>query len=171
MVDAFDGFVKFVELLPMQVVSFHVKESETPEEDAWKLLEAWAKPQMLFDNPSLHQVFGFNNPIPKEGDTLRGYEFWLTVPEGVSVNTEGVRTKQFAGGHYAVTAVKGVQNILAVCTKLYHWIKEHEKYKLGYPPGYDFENGPSLELEHNLNPSAADPANMLLDYYLPVTEK
>jgi hypothetical protein len=37
--------VKIVRLLPFRAASFHVKESETPERDAWVQVEAWAKPR------------------------------------------------------------------------------------------------------------------------------
>jgi hypothetical protein len=58
-------FVKIVQLPPFRAASFHVEESETPERDAW------AQPHGLFDSPTVHQVYGRNNPPPGEASTLQ----------------------------------------------------------------------------------------------------
>ncbi|MFC2083555.1 GyrI-like domain-containing protein [Bacteroidota bacterium] len=166
----FPGIIKIVQLLPMRVVSFYQKNSETPEIDAWSKLKNWADPLGLLENPTKHQVYGFNNPIPLKETKLRGYEFWITIPDDFKVGDE-VITKNFIGGLYAVVRIKDVRNIGDVCIKLYQWIQNNENFQLGYPPDYDFENSPSLELEHHIVPHVTEEKDILIDYYLPIIEK
>jgi DNA gyrase inhibitor GyrI len=74
---------------------------EQPEDQAWRMMESWARPQGLLDDPVKARMFGFNNPSPSAGSPNYGYEFCLTV--GLEVQTEGdIRTKTLSGGKYAV---------------------------------------------------------------------
>ena len=84
-----------VELPEMTCARFHAL-SESPEEEAWRLLETWARPQGLLDEASGAKIFGFNNPDPSAGSPNYGYEFWITV-EG---EPAGVEVVHFAGGTY-----------------------------------------------------------------------
>ena len=86
---------EIVELSEMTCARFHVL-SASPEEEAWRLLEAWARPQGLLDAASGAKIYGFNNPDPSAGSPNYGYEFWITV-EGESADVEVVH---FAGGRY-----------------------------------------------------------------------
>ncbi|MDY6965084.1 MAG: GyrI-like domain-containing protein [Halobacteriota archaeon] len=164
-----DEIIKIVRLPPFRVVSFHVKDSKIPEEEAWTKLEAWAKPKGMFDDPAKHQIFGFNNPIPMGESELRGYEFWITIPDNFPVKDATV--KRYPGGIYAVTTCRSVNNIGTAWSKLYEWLKSGETFKLAYPEDYDFENGPALELEHHLNPRVMDVNEIVLDCYMPICEK
>lgn len=166
----FSGIIKIVQLPPMRVVSFHQKDSEAPELEAFSKLQQWANPLGLLENPTKHQVFGFNNPIPMPESTLRGYELWITIPEDFTVGDEVV-TKRFDGGLYAVVTIKGVENIGPVCAGFYQWIMENERYQLGYPPDYDYDTSPSLELEHHITPQVTGEKDILIDYYMPIAER
>jgi DNA gyrase inhibitor GyrI len=157
--------IKIIQLLPSSVASFHVRDSLSPEIEARQKMDAWAKKLNIFDNPTVFQVYGFNNPFPGT-DELRGYEFWITIPE--NFNTGNNMVKHYSGGLYAVIRIRGVQNIMDWVGKLYHWLKANPNYELGYPPNYDFKNGPSLELEHILNPAVTNEEEILIDYHLPV---
>lgn len=93
--------VYIVQLEPMCVASFHAF-GPSPEQEAWKKLQDWAKPRGYLDQPEAHRVFGFNNPDPSEGSPNYGYEFWMVM--GPDLQPEpGVEVKEFAGGLYAVT--------------------------------------------------------------------
>ena len=74
-------FIKIVQLPKFRAVSFHAKESEEPERDAWQQLENWAVPRGIFDNPTIFQIYGRNHPTPREQQRLRGYEFLVTIPD------------------------------------------------------------------------------------------
>lgn len=62
------------------------------------------------ENTRLHQkkpdlrVFGFNNPSP-HGQEPYGYEFWVTIPEGMEVPAPAER-KRFPGGLYAAHCIR-----------------------------------------------------------------
>ena len=162
-----DEIVKIVQLPRMRVASFHVKESAAPEEEAWAKLRSWAEPKGLLENPTLHQVFGRNNPIPLGEPRLRGYEFWITIPEAFSVEDD-VSVVDFPGGLYATMNSKGIEQMQANFKKLFDWVDSHEEYTFGYPEDYDYASQPSLDLEHHLVPLVLGETLFLVDYYFPI---
>ena len=154
-----DELVKIVNLPPLKVLSFHAQDSETPEDDAWKLLEAYAKPKGLFDLPHLHQIYGFNNPNPSKNKKTYGYEYWLTIPEDFEVEQDLV-IKNHPGGLYGVISVRGVQNITSSWQKLLEIIE-----KSSYNALID-QNC----FEHHIDPYQTSHESLLLDLYLPIDE-
>lgn len=163
-------FMKVVQLPCFRAVSFHVKESATPEMDAWAQLEAWAKLRGLFDNPTLHQVFGRNNPCPMEQCPLRGYEFWITIPDDYPLDAD-VTEVTFPGGLYAVVQSKGIPAMIQNYEKIFGGIEASGVYVPDYPEGYDFEHAPGLELEHHIDPYCVDADVMLMDVYVPIRQR
>jgi hypothetical protein len=92
--------VRLVKLEPLRVASVHGF-GQSPEDEAWQKLMAWAKPKGYLDDKEHHRIFGFNNPNPSPGSPNYGYEFWMVV--GPEVQPEGeVEIKEFPGGLYAV---------------------------------------------------------------------
>jgi len=162
--------VKIVQLPRMRVAVFHVRDSETPENEAWAKLKSWAKPKGLFDNPTVHQVFGRNNPVPIHQPKLRGYEFWITIPDDFPVDDD-VCVMDVPGGLYAVMTSKGIGQMQSNWPKLVDWVKKHDRYTIGYPDNYDYANQPSLELEHHIHPHTVGKGPFLIDYYMPIREK
>jgi DNA gyrase inhibitor GyrI/DNA-binding transcriptional ArsR family regulator len=151
--------MKIVKLPKMRVVSFHVKESKTPEEEAFSLLKAWAEPQGLFKNPAQHQVYGFNNPDPTKEKPTYGYEFWITVGEDFTVD-ESQSVKSLEGGLFAVMTCKGVENISTTWGELVKRIEDSE-----YNPTKTHQ-----WLEHHLTPTVSDHNELLLELYAPISE-
>jgi DNA gyrase inhibitor GyrI/DNA-binding transcriptional ArsR family regulator len=151
--------MKIVKLPKMRVVSFHVKESKTPEEEAFGLLKAWAEPQGLFKKPAQHQVYGFNNPDPTKEKPTYGYEFWITVGEDFTVD-ESQSVKSLEGGLFAVMTCKGVENISTTWGELVKRIEDSE-----YNPTKTHQ-----WLEHHLTPTVSDHNELLLELYAPISE-
>lgn len=151
--------MKIVKLPKMRVVSFHVKESKTPEDDAFNLLKAWADPQGLFNKPAQHQVYGFNNPNPTHEKPEYGYEFWITIDEEFAVE-ESQTVKTLEGGLYAVMTCKGVENITPTWGELAKRI-DNSDFNL---------TKDRLCLEHNLNPKVSGHTELLLELYAPISE-
>jgi DNA gyrase inhibitor GyrI/predicted transcriptional regulator len=151
--------IKTIKLPKMRVVSFHVKESQTPEEEAFNLLKAWAEPQGLFKKPDNHQVYGFNNPNPSKENPAYGYEFWITVDEDFAVD-KSQSVKTFEGGLYAVKTCKGVENIAPTWGELVKIIEESD-----YNPTKTHQ-----WLEHHLTPQVSNPNELLLELYAPISE-
>ena len=162
--------VKIVQLPPFRAASFHVKESETPERDAWAQLKAWAQPRGLFDNPTVHQVYGRNNPTPRESSPLRGYEIWITITDDYLLDT-GIAEAAFPGGIYAVVQSKGIPAMIENYERIFDWVRESLAYTPDYPEGYDFEHAPGRELEHHINPNYEDEKEMLVDAYVPIKRR
>ena len=154
-----EELVKIVNLPPLRVLSFHATESETPEDDAWKMLEAYAKQKGLFDLPHLHQIYGFNNPNPSKDRKTYGYEFWLTIPDDYEVEP-GMVIKTHSGGLYGVLSVRGVQNITQAWHNLVDII-EKSSYKVLLDQNC---------FEHHVDPYQTDHEHLLLDLYLPIKE-
>ncbi|MBY9001615.1 MAG: effector binding domain-containing protein [Candidatus Heimdallarchaeota archaeon] len=162
---------RIVKLPPMRVVSFHEMGTflGDPETKAFSKLEAWAKPKGILNAIDKHQVYGFNNPNPKQiketGNFLvdeenpYGYEFWITIDDDFEVE-KGVTVKDELGGLFVVTKCIGVQNLGEAWKDLYNWIKESKKYKFGKHQC----------LEHNLDPTITDDSKFEFDVYFPVTE-
>ncbi|MHA2096139.1 MAG: effector binding domain-containing protein, partial [Candidatus Hodarchaeales archaeon] len=151
--------LKIVKLPKLRVVSFHVKESKSPEGEAESMLEKWAKPKGMFDQPDIHQVYGFNNPDPTKEQPLYGYEFWVTIPDEYEVES-GMTVKSFDGGLYAVMSCCGWQKIGPTWGKLVERVSE-SKYKLVKTHQW---------LEHHVNPHNTDPDTFILDLYAPIAE-
>lgn len=163
-------FIRIVQLPPFRAASFHVKDSETPEHDAWTRLEAWAGKRGILDNPTIHQIFGRNNPSPMQQQRLRGYEFLVTVPKDYALGP-GVAEVQFPGGLYAVVRSKGIPAMVLNYEAAFCWIQNSTEYAPDYPEGYDFDHMPGLELENNLDPTHADENAILIDAYIPIKRR
>jgi len=163
-------FIRIVQLPSFRAASFHVKDSETPERDAWTQLEAWAGPGGLLDNPTVYQVFGRNNPTPMQQPRLRGYEFLVSIPKDY-VLEPGVAEVTFSGGLYAVVRSKGIPAMVLNYEAAFCWIQNSAEYAPDYPEGYDFEHMPGLELENNLDPHHEDENTMLIDAYIPIKRR
>ncbi|MHA2290329.1 MAG: effector binding domain-containing protein [Promethearchaeota archaeon] len=151
--------LKIVQLPKLRVVSFHVKESKSPEGEAESMLEKWAKPKGMFDKPDIHQVYGFNNPNPTKEQPLYGYEFWVTIPDDFEVESE-MTVKTFDGGLYAVMSCQGVESIGPTWGKLVERVTE-SKYNLVKTHQW---------LEHHVNPHNTDPNTFVLDLYAPIAD-
>jgi DNA gyrase inhibitor GyrI len=123
--------VRIISLPALRVASFHAF-SSSPEQDAWKKMESWAKPKGLLEKQGQKRIFGFNNPDPSPGSPNYGYEFWITVSPEV-LPEAGVQIKEFSGGLYAVTRCEvgdPGDDIYATWQKLVAWL-ENSSYKHG----------------------------------------
>lgn len=156
--------VRIVDLEPMRVASVYGF-GESPEEQAWDKLMAWAGPKGLLDNPETHRIFGFNNPNPSPGSPNYGYEFWIIV--GPDVEPDDVaRIQDFDGGLYAVTRCEvgggdPGEIIPATWKRLVEWLGK-SKYK----------HAKHQWLEEHLVPAGApiNEAGLVLDLYAPIAE-
>lgn len=151
--------VRIVKLEPMRVASLYGFSKE-PEGEAWKKLEAWARPKGYLDARVEHRIFGFNNPDPSNGSPNYGYEVWITV--GPEVEPEGeVMILGFDGGYYAVTRceVRGGDYAVIGDTwkKLVTW-REDSKYERGH---YQW-------LEETIPEEGLQEGEFTLDLHLPI---
>jgi DNA gyrase inhibitor GyrI/DNA-binding HxlR family transcriptional regulator len=147
--------VEITRLEPMRVASFHAM-SENPEEEAAKMLVDWAQPRGLLEDPEEHSVYGFNNPDPKPGDTVRGYEFWIQVDPGFEA--EDAAVKDYSGGLFAVTRVHVKdpwEDIPSAWGRLVEWVEASE-----------YELDPRVCFEKTLD--VQSDGEFILDLYCPL---
>ena len=128
----FDIKVRIDRLETMRAAHINVL-SENPEEDAWKKMEAWAKPLGLLEKDIGTRVFG-RNTYPTDNPEPHGYEFFLTVDCDIEPDGD-IDIGQIPGGLYAVLQFKGLDNIRNAWEHLWNWIKENKYKHIGWQKG------------------------------------
>ncbi len=151
--------VRIVRLEPLRVAAA-LGYGESPENQAWDTILAWARSKGLLEDLERVRFFGFNNPDPSPGTPNYGYEQWITV--GPEVEAEGeVEIKTFPGGLYAVLRCKGIPN-MEKWKRLVNWQKSSS-----YKPAHH------QWLEEQIT-SPLDPSigleDLVFDLYLPIAE-
>jgi len=107
--------------------------SETPEEDAWRKMEAWAGPNGLLEEGSGARVFG-RNTYPTDNPEPHGYELFLTI--GAEVEPAGaVEIGEIPGGLYAALRFKNLENMRMAWERLWKWMEESEYEHAGWKKG------------------------------------
>jgi len=96
--------IKVLKKLEPMRVAYYRTYSKTPENDAFKVLQAWAEQIGLTEDESKYRVFGFDTPDSKYGDEVYGFEVWMTVDNDIVVDDGKIKSKKFEGGLYAVTS-------------------------------------------------------------------
>lgn len=121
--------VQIERLEPMRVAVAAVT-SKSPEDDAVQALVNWARPQGLLDGD--FRFFGYDNCQPYPQHT---YTTWLSV--GKDVQPSGaVEIRDFPGGLFATTELRGVEEIAPRWKQLLHWCLERG-YKPRSQPGLE----------------------------------
>jgi AraC-like DNA-binding protein/DNA gyrase inhibitor GyrI len=92
----------------MRVASYWVL-SESPEEDGYKVIMAWAKKNKLLKPDNGARIFGFD--YPSYFAQKRGYEWWVTVPGHYQFNkNDSVKEKYVPEGMYALISIAYKKN-------------------------------------------------------------
>ena len=89
--------VRIDRLETLRVANTHVI-SDSPEEDAWHKMSAWAIPRGLFEKGLGTRVFG-RNTYPTNETEPHGYEFFLTIDSGIEPEDD-IEVKEITGGLY-----------------------------------------------------------------------
>lgn len=94
--------IRTTELDTMYVASA-IAISANPEEEVITFLKTWAKENGI---DSKSRQFGFDYPVSEEqqSNNLRGYEYWVTVPENTP-GCEKVTIKKIEKSKYAVLRI------------------------------------------------------------------
>jgi len=150
-----------IRTLPPMCVAVAQAVGASPEEAAWRKLAAWAEPAGLFDDPSAHPIFGYNNPPPEPGRRDYGYEVWIKVDPAMPIPA-GLQRKEFPGGWYAVTSCRLLGDPLGpvpnVWQMLLKWVEaSSHRWRRTH------------ELERVVNPGAPE-SELVLELYLPIEE-
>ncbi len=159
--------IRIVYLPPATVVACqHI--GENPEEVSGGKIYNFIKESNLPVLKPDFRLYGFNNPSPKEGQAVYGYEFWVTVPENLEVD-ESYLTKTFEGGLYAAHCIKfGDFNEWETFS---NQLKENEEYEIDWrgPEGM----GGCLEEELNIYTNILEGVNKVeqLDLLIPIKRR
>ena len=150
--------IEIVRLEPMLVASTYGY-GDSPEDEAWKKMAAWAGPLGFFENLKDNPLFGYNNPPPLDGNKQYGYELFIKVDKGTPP-AEGVRIYLFYGGPFVITRCdcRGghFEDIPATWKRLERWCKQNG-YAHAYRPG--LERVVAGHDDHN---------ELILDLYFPI---
>jgi AraC family transcriptional regulator len=156
-VNLIDPRIKVLKRLDPIRVAYYRTESESPEREAWKVLHEWAGQNNILEKSESFRIFGFDNPSPKPGNPVYGYEFWLTV-DGDAQESEPVRIKIFSGGLYAVTNTT-LDKISDAWKNFVRWQKISK-----------YTQGNHQCLEEHLSFPEEQTDKMQIDLYLPIKE-
>jgi DNA-binding transcriptional MerR regulator len=127
------GEVRIINLSKMKFACYRA-ESANPENDCWE-----AANKLILEN-SLHEKygfrhFGFNNPEPRDGNPIYGYEMWFVVPEDFVIS-EPFYKREFPGGLFAAIPTQ-MALIGERWQQLGDWVSNNEKYELDWNPAAD----------------------------------
>ena len=120
--------------LPRMVLACYRAESSTPEKDCADRIN-----KLIYEH-NLHKKygfrhFGFNNPDPRDGDLVYGYEMWVVVPEDFAV-PEPFTRKVFEGGLFAAIPTQ-LTIIGERWMLLWEWATHNTKYEVDWNPEID----------------------------------
>ncbi|MGB5911935.1 MAG: GyrI-like domain-containing protein [Promethearchaeia archaeon] len=137
--------VKLERVKSMRAAYFHAL-SESPELDAWKKAESWAKEKELLKKDSDARIFG-RNSYPTKNPEPHGYGYFITFTPNISID-EDISIRIIPGGLYAVSRCEGVEEIGETWANLWKWVDESEYEFIGEIKG---EFGYELGFEEHLN--------------------
>ena len=130
---------------PLPAVYAHVL-SETPEEDVFEIIWAWASKNGLPNKDRETRMFG-RNTYPTDQSEPHGYQLFMTVKEPID-ETDEVKNGEILGGYYAVLRSTTVFQMGESCPALWKWIEESEYTHTGWIKG---EFGWASGCEENLS--------------------
>jgi DNA gyrase inhibitor GyrI len=130
--------IRLERLKTMLAVHTHVL-SDTPEEDAGKRIQDWARSNGLFGNMRC-RLFG-RNTYPTDNPESHGYEFYLTIQPAMEL-TSDMDTGIIPGGLFAVLRFKNLERMGEAWKKMWRWIEANEHEYVGWTKGdYGWVNG------------------------------
>jgi len=152
--------IRIEELPPMRVAVFRGY-GLTPEMEAHRQVEAFAREKGLIDQDNRIKTFGYNHPAPwVTTNDEYGYEIWLVV--GPEAEVPGyVLTMQYPGSKCAVTSIERLADIGEAWEYLYNWVKDSK----------EFQHAQMSGLEEVLSPLGTSEEDFKFNLYLPVVEK
>lgn len=149
--------------LPKMVFACYRAESETPEDDCSKVTNKFILENNIHKKTGFRH-FGFNNPDPKEGNPVYGYEMQFVIPDDLKIPSP-LYKKEYLGGLFAALPTK-MTIIGERWKKLYDWVVNSIKYEIDWNRNY-FEE--CIDFETFISDVDAD--NKQLDLLIPIKLK
>jgi len=157
--------IKVLKRLEPMRVAYYCYYGRYPEHNAFQVMKEWLKKNRI--DISKARIFGYNNPSPSdENQEEYGYEFCVTLDDGIEVNDGKVKVKTLEGGLYAVAGVKRERGddlgeaIMAAWKRFNEWLKD-SRYRHGSHQWLEEHLG----FDGNFNHIGG------IDLYMPIKEK
>ncbi len=117
--------VRILTLPRMTVAAAHAVCAH-PEDAAGEMMAEFVRKSDLRRLKPDARLFGFNHPNPTQGQPVYGYEFNITIPDGMEVPAPLTR-KEMAGGLYAAHAI--AMGDFHEWGWLMQWVEESDRYQ------------------------------------------
>lgn len=155
--------IRVLKVLEPFYAASYIAFSRTPENDAFAVMKKWAAENGILTGEEKYRIFGFDVAGSMREDGVYGYEVWMTVPEGYTIDDDRIVSKRFDGGLYAVTPAT-IGGIVSAWDRFREWLKL-SRYEMGrhqcleeHLPFEDWEAFSSHE-------------EIRIDLYMPLQEK
>ena len=117
--------VRIVHLPESDVAAAHIVGDE-PEDRAGRLVAEFVRAGRLWEKHPGLRLYGFNHPSPTDESGDHGYEFWITIPDGMEVPAP-LEKKHFSGGTYAAHMIP--MGNFEEWEWLYEWVQNSDEYE------------------------------------------
>ena len=163
--------VRIVHLPESDVAAAHVL-GDDPEARAGSMIADFVRAAKLWEKHPGLRLYGFNHPSPVDETGWHGYEFWVTIPDGMEVPPP-LERKHFPGGTYAAHMIP--MGNFEEWAWLDEWVRASDEYEYAGSGSPEDMFG-SLEEhlnyhDHILETASGDPETAQLDLLIPVRRK
>ncbi len=163
--------VRIVHLPESDVAAAHFV-GDDPESRAGEMISDFVRTHRLWEKHPGLRLYGFNHPSPTDETGFHGYEFWITVPDGMEVPPP-LEKKHFAGGTYAAHMIP--MGNFEEWEWLFDWVRGSDEYEYagnGSPENMfdDLEEHLNYH-DHILETHDGEPQTAQLDLLIPVKRK
>ena len=163
--------VRIVRLPASDVAAAHFV-GDDPEERAGAMISDLVRREKLWEKHPGLRLYGFNHPSPTDESGSHGYEFWITIPDGMDVPPP-LEKKRFPGGTYAAHMIP--MGNFEEWEWLYDWVNNSDEYEYagrGDPDNmFDALEEHLNYHDHILETPEGEPQTTQLDLLIPVRRK
>ena len=163
--------VRIVHLPESDVAAAHFV-GDDPEDRTGRMIAAFARETKLWEKHPGLRLYGFNHPAPVDETGFHGYEFWITVPDGMEVPAP-LEKKHFAGGTYAAHMIR--MGNFEEWALLDEWVKNNGEYTYAGNGDPETMFGALEEHlnyhDHILETTEGEPLTDQLDLLMPVRRR
>ena len=163
--------VRIVHLPESDVAAAHFV-GDDPEDRTGRMIAAFARETKLWEKHPGLRLYGFNHPGPVDETGFHGYEFWITIPDGMDVPAP-LEKKHFAGGTYAAHMIR--MGNFEEWALLDEWVKNNGEYTYAGNGDPETMFGALEEHlnyhDHILETTEGEPLTDQLDLLIPVRRR
>ncbi len=163
--------IRIVHLPESDVAAAHAA-GDDPEDRAGRMIAEFTRKMNLWEKHPGLRLYGFNHPNPVDETGFHGYEFWITIPEGMEVPAP-LEKKHFAGGTYAAHMIR--MGNFEEWAPFYESVENSEEYAYAGNGDPDTMFGMLEEHlnyhDHIMETTDGEPQTQQLDLLIPVRHR